>query len=520
MEGKEAVTENDGQRITIPQDRFHMLVHGNALERLQAMPDGSVDCIVTSPPYYGLRLYSGAEAVWDGDAGCQHEWQTKNVGLLHENRNNTSGTQEEVHEATSTTFIRKFDSIEAGTCTRCGAWKGQLGLETDYRQYIAHLCKITAELKRVLKPAGTLWLNIGDSYSGKPVGSFNGGGAEFEGRDMEGIGTSGAIDKTLGGIPAKSLMQIPERLAIRMSDEQGWILRNVIIWRKLNHMPSSAKDRLANSYEFIYIFVQSRSYHFNLDNVRVPLAASTLKEIEEGYRGKSLKDYGRAKAQDASATKKRIIASYRSGNKARKTEQFRLTHLGSSIPWSAEDSPMGANPGDVVYADSQHGYNSKYGENDHSQQLQGFSRSRSLEMEREKSRVDATKLFPGDVEAQREYIKVVHDHHGHERGGNPGDILETSLQPHPFAHFAVFPSAIPEFCIRAGCPQNGVVLDPFAGSGTTGVVAWRMGLSSVMIEVSKEYCDLIRKRMGWGQQTLDGVRWIDLTGDDGNESWG
>ena len=420
MEGKEAVTENDGQRITIPQDRFHMLVHGNALERLKAMPDSSIDCIVTSPPYYGLRLYSGADAVWDGDAGCQHEWQIKNVGLLHENRNNASGTQEEVHEATSTTFIRKFDSIEAGTCTRCGAWKGQLGLETDYRQYIAHLCKITAELKRVLKPAGTLWLNIGDSYSGKPVGSFNGGGAEFEGRDMEGIGTSGAIDKTLGGIPAKSLMQIPERLAIRMSDEQGWILRNVVIWRKLNHMPSSAKDRLANSYEFIYLFAKSARYYFDLDNVRVPLAASTLKEIAEGYRGKSLKDYGSAKAQDASETKKRIIASYRSRN-----------------------SPTGA---------------------------------------------------------------------------NPGDILETSLQPHPFAHFAVFPSAIPEFCIRAGCPQNGVVLDPFAGSGTTGVVAWRMGLSSVMIEVSEEYCDLIRKRMGWGQQALDSVRWVDLTGDDGNES--
>ena len=400
----------------------HTLFNMHVLDALKRIPDGSVDCVFTSPPYYGLRLYSGAGVVWDGDAGCQHEWLTKNVGLFHKNRNNVSGTQEEAHEATPITFIRKFDSIEAGTCTRCGAWKGQLGLEPDYKLFVSHLLQITAELKRVLKPTGTLFWNMGDSYAGD-MGKRSGWNDNKMTKSKEEAlvdGTAFFLKADYGGIQRKSLMMIPERFAMRMVDEQQWTLRNKIIWRKPNGIPSSVKDRFSNKWEYVFFFSRNAKYYFNLDGVRVPLAASTLKEIAEGYRGKSVKDYGSAKAQNASETKKRIIASYRSRN-----------------------SPTGA---------------------------------------------------------------------------NPGDILETSLQPHPFAHFAVFPSAIPEFCIMAGCPQNGVVLDPFAGSGTTGVVAWRMGLSSVMIEVSEEYCDLIRKRMGWGQQALDSVRWVDLTGDDGNES--
>ena len=545
----------------------HTLFNMHVLDALKRIPDGSVDCVFTSPPYYGLRLYSGAGVVWDGDAGCQHEWLTKNVGLLHENRNNVSGTQEEAHEATPTTFIRKFDSIEAGTCTRCGAWKGQLGLEPAYKLFVSHLLQITAELKRVLKPTGTLFWNMGDSYAGD-MGKRSGWNDNKMTKSKEEAlvdGTAFFLKADYGGIQRKSLMMIPERFAMRMVDEQQWTLRNKIIWRKPNGIPSSVKDRFSNKWEYVFFFSRNAKYYFNLDGVRVPLAASTLKEIAEGYRGRSVKDYGSAKAQDASETKKRIIASYRSGNKERKIEQFRLTHLGSSVPWSAEDSPMGANPGDILEITlqpgartSREGYNSKYEPSLTGQTLQGFERNNTIFNDRQQSYTDAKKLFPNDIKKQKEYIKNIHDHNtpnplganpgdivsdyadwyfgerekkawvDHENdaeqgfkqirergiektpypyGANPGDLFSIPTHSHPFAHFAVFPEQLVEPFLKAGCPKGGVVLDPFAGSGTVAVVARRMGLSSISVEISEEYCNILQKRIGWGT-SIDDTEWL------------
>lgn len=647
--------------IELPHKRFHMLLHGHVLDRLRELPDESVDCIMTSPPYFSLRFYKAAESIWGGDPNCDHDFSNAQpADLLHENRNNRRGTQEEVAaNPTGTTYIRKrrvdatgsqrnrkglnkyaekldgvqrnserayepVDPNDQALCLKCGAWRGQLGLEPDFGMYLDHLLMVTAELKRVLKKSGTLWWNMGDTYSGKPTGAFNGGGVQFEDRDMIGIESSGQIDKTLSGIPAKSLMLMPERLAMRMVDEQQWVLRNMNIWHKPNHMPSSVSDRLSNSYEFVMLFTKAQRYFFDLDAIRVPLSPVTLKEIEKEYNGTSLKDYGGAMAQDASESKRRIVKSlqkYRSGNAERKTEQFRLTHLGSSIPRSAEDSPGGKNPGDVLH------YDSKYVKDEYGQPLQGFERDQSIAERRQKSREEAAKLFPGDPQKQQEYINFVHDHNMHPLGKNPGDVFATkhdeavgrtsgsykdplhtkayhpsgknpgdvveffrqkgsggnydygginskdgshyhelgknpgdtmdyaewyfnerekkswhdhkddmekgmhhtghmesiphpfgkhpddfweiNPRPHPFAHFAVYPVELCIMPIKAGCPKDGVVLDPFAGSGTTGVAARQLGRSSILIEVSDEYCKIARQRMEWGQQTLDGTEWIE-----------
>ena len=136
--------------------------------------------------------------------------------------------------------------------------------------YLNHMLQITAQLKRVLKPSGTLWWNMGDTYagSGGAGGDYNEGGIR-EGQPKYKQGRKGDIEPRETNIPDKCLMQLPERLAIRMVDEQDWILRNAIIWHKPNHMPASVKDRLAGSYEFVHLFVKNKKYHFDLDAIRV-----------------------------------------------------------------------------------------------------------------------------------------------------------------------------------------------------------------------------------------------------------
>ena len=374
---------------------------GNVLEKIKLIPDNSIDCIVTSCPYYGLRKYKAPDVIFGGDPACEHEWITQSVGLLHENRNNLTGTQEEVHNASGVAFIKKYDNLNAGKCSKCGAWKGQLGLEPDYRLYLDHLLMVTAELKRVLKPTGTLWWNMGDSYAGSNQGS-------------------GATHKSPHGIqdvnmPSKSLMQLPTRFAIRMADEQGWILRNTLIWHKRNHMPSSVKDRLSNGYEFIFFFTKQKHYFFNLDAIRVPNKVMGVTDMRPPVlRQKLYPNSSYNKSDDPH------LAQF-------KTKQDIMAH-----------NRIG------TYSDPLH-----------------------------------TKPF-------------------NPLGKNPGDILELTTQPFKGAHFAVFPPKLPEFCIKAGSPENGVVLDPFAGSGTTMLVAKQLGRSAIGIEISSEYAELIKKRLIWG----------------------
>ena len=127
------------------------IINGNALDELKKLPDESVDCVVTSPPYYGLRSYKGAETIWGGENKCEHEFEIS-----------THYTPGQSDKATTYTPIKGLEKKwEEGYCSKCGAWKGQLGLEPTYQMYLEHLLMITAELKRILKKTGTLFWNMG-----------------------------------------------------------------------------------------------------------------------------------------------------------------------------------------------------------------------------------------------------------------------------------------------------------------------------------------------------------------------
>ncbi|GAH69958.1 unnamed protein product, partial [marine sediment metagenome] len=190
---------------------------------MDELPDESVQCVVTSPPYWGLRKYAGEqELIWGGDKDCEHQWIDYKASLIHENRNFQKGTQEEViAEGRELTHIHKYSNLKAGFCSLCGAWKGAYGLEPNPEMYVQHTIEILREIKRVLRPDGVVFWNIGDTYSATrwsntPSTSFNPPAADI-------------VLQKQTNLPPKNLCLIPFRIAIACQ-EAGWWVRSVIIW--------------------------------------------------------------------------------------------------------------------------------------------------------------------------------------------------------------------------------------------------------------------------------------------------
>ena len=202
----------------------HKLYVGHTLDMLRKLPDESVDCITTSPPYFGLRDYGKeTETIWDGDPECEHEWndyvRPSGGGHCNPEKAQVRNTQKDVQRA--------FNA-KASFCSKCNAWGGQLGLEPSLELYLTHLLQITAELKRILKPTGVMYWNHGDSYGG----SWQGYGTRPENTKHIWRGDSVKSFPPSAHAPPKCLMMQNDRLIQRMIDEQGWILRNKLIWNK------------------------------------------------------------------------------------------------------------------------------------------------------------------------------------------------------------------------------------------------------------------------------------------------
>jgi DNA modification methylase len=329
---------------------------------LATLPSDSIDCVVTSPPYFNLRNY-GVE--------------------------------------------------------------GQLGLESTPTEYIDKIVSVFKEVKRVMKPSASLWLNLGDVY----FGSGNGKGSVSlkypeltdEQRAFQKIKGDGAW------LQPKQLLLIPPRIAIKLQ-ENGLILRNVVCWHKKNPMPSPVQDRLTNSWEYLFFFVKNKNYYFDLNSIRrkhKPASVDRLKYDFKGGSSRNLKERETAKTYDS---------HYKDSDE--KTSKHFLS-LHNRVAKACADG------------------------------------------------------VPHD------------DACTNPLGANPTDLFETSTAQFKGAHFACFPPALPEFCINAGCPKEGVVLDVFAGSGTTGMVARRLNRSSVLIELSKIYCDIVKKRLNWNSTVDD-----------------
>lgn len=307
---------------------LNKIINGNSLEVLKTIPDNSIDCCITSPPYWGLRDYGHEE---------------------------------------------------------------QLGSEKHFKDFVINLSNVFDEVQRVLKPTGTCFINLGDTYAGSGSGTTKNADTSKYVENSKQVyvlpnGTSKA-SQFRGTAMNKSLCMIPERFAIEMID-RGWCLRNQIIWHKPNQMPSSAKDRFTVDFEKVFFFVkQPTDYYFEqqLEPYIEPL---------DRWAGQMVR-----------------------GNYKTKTEQFAVQERNGR--------DMRPNP----------------------------------------------------------------------EGKNMRTVWSINTEPSTEAHFATYPQRLVERMLKAGCPENGIVLDPFFGSGTTGVYARKVNRNFVGIELNPEYVKIAENRL-------------------------
>jgi DNA modification methylase len=240
---------------------------GDNRQTLRSLPDCSVQTVVTSPPYFGLRDY-GTKTWVGGDESCEHikdTNKTKKFGNEEFNKNRPS------REATKLPGYY-YDS----ECGQCGAVQEdfQIGLEQTPQSFIEELCKVFDEVWRVLKDDGTVWVNLGDSYAQ----SGQGGGSYGDERP----GWTKSPRKAPEGLKPKDLIGIPWRFAFAMQ-ERGWYLRSDIIWHKPNPMPESVTDRPTKSHEYIFLLTKSARYYYDHKAILEPVSDLSLARAEYGW---------------------------------------------------------------------------------------------------------------------------------------------------------------------------------------------------------------------------------------------
>lgn len=240
------------------------------MDKIAEIPSDSIDCIITSPPYWSLRDYQTGEWIGGIDANCKHD------SIRRKTREERGGLSE-LQKGNQGSFGDEPKWLSK-KCPDCDAVyvDEQWGLEPNFHDYLHKLKLLMRELRRVLKPSGTCWINIGDTYGGgTPHSDWSGSDERFDKKRQP----QAFARKFIKPYP-KSLIGIPERFYIQCLDdievdkegqilqEYRWIGRNKIPWMKGNSMPSSVKDRFTNKWEPIFYFVKQERYYFNLDAVR------------------------------------------------------------------------------------------------------------------------------------------------------------------------------------------------------------------------------------------------------------
>lgn len=239
------------------RDAITELHVGDALDVMKAIPASSVDCVVTSPPQWGLRDYGTASWI-DGNPHCRHSLGT----TPHQRRTSK-------RSGTGSAHLPK-------RCRKCGARcrDPQYGLEPTLEDYVERLRTVGAEIARVLRPRGTFWLNLRDSYS------------YHTNRTGSTATTTGGEEPETARWPVrhKSLFGIPWRVAFALQSD-GWIVRNAIVWHKSNAIPDPATDRLSSRYEMLFLLVKQSDYHFDVNPIREPYSQARPVKRKTHYGG-------------------------------------------------------------------------------------------------------------------------------------------------------------------------------------------------------------------------------------------
>lgn len=251
---------------------------GDVRAKLAELPDESVHCVVTSPPYFGLRDYQIEAQVWGAAPACEHEWGEwrEKRDIREETTSGKTRTTDRFYGEESRKFTGNHQKITAGQfCSRCGAWRGSLGLEPTVDLYIEHLVDVFRAVHRVLRRDGTLWLNLGDSYAGS-WGAQSRRTSESDDPSWHSsqiknhpkrASNTGSL--RAAGVKPKDLYGVPWLAAFALRAD-GWYLRRDIIWSKPNPMPESVTDRPTSAHEYLFLLSKNERYYYDAEAIREP----------------------------------------------------------------------------------------------------------------------------------------------------------------------------------------------------------------------------------------------------------
>jgi DNA modification methylase len=347
---------------------------GDALEQLRTLPDNSIDCCVTSPPYWGLRDY-GVD--------------------------------------------------------------GQLGIEPTLAEHIEAMVAVFMEVRRVLTPTGTCWINYGDCYATKP-----------NGRSAADTKAAGNDDRTFrdkpfstvqGSLKPKDLCMVPNRLAIALQDA-GWWVRSEIVWGKPNPMPdSSGRYRPSTAHEKIWLLTKSAKSFYDSEPVRMPAAESSIQRWSQDIESQLGSDRANAGAKS-------------NGNMKAVGGQYSKPYTGQSKKDYSESAVQ--DPSEIK-----------------------------------------RRIVEGKMNGTIPDGRLLRNYEPDLSAIVPPEVWSIATAAFSEAHFATFPPALVAPCIMSGCPVGGTVLDPFFGAGTTGLVADRLQRNCIGIELNPEYAALAQSRI-------------------------
>ena len=404
---------------------------GDCREVLKTLPDKHFQTCITSPPYYGLRDYGTASWV-GGSENCSHIGDT-----LGNNRNFIDEGGRGSNKA----------SLSTGDCIKCGAKRvdSQIGLEETPEQFVESLVNVFREVKRVLKDDGTLWLNLGDSYS-------SGGRTTTTNQSVRGDKDYGVTrPPPVEGIKPKDLFGIPWRVAFALQAD-GWYLRQDIIWHKPNPMPESVQDRCTKSHE--YIFLLSKSPHYYFDNVAIKEETITFDNSNRDRDTTKLNNTpGRTKMAGL------------------KTNQYETRNKRSV--WTVNTKPykeahFAVFPTDLIEPCVLAGSSAKI--------CSGCGKSYRREM--------VTTDVP-DRTVRDHMVGVIPKRDKPSRM-NSKDMLPLTKEDNGFVKQCE--------CDTDHTEQDRII-DPFGGSGTTALVADRHNRDATVIELNEEYIEIAKNRL-------------------------